>query len=78
MIDEIKYFNKKNFMWFTENMSYSENRELTTSIDKDINEVIRLKNYFNNKVIKCFIITLQGGLLDKLKFQIENLFIIIM
>ena len=72
LIDEIKYFNKKNFMWFTENMSYSENRELTTSIDKDINEVIRLKNYFNNKVIKCFIITLQGGLLDKLKFQIEN------
>lgn len=71
LIDEIKYFNKKNFMWFTENVSYSENIELTTSIDKDINKVIRLKNYFN-KLTKCFIITLEGGILDKLKFQIED------
>ena len=71
IIDDIKLFNPKNYMWFAENINYILNRELKTYKDEVKFQKIELKKHFN-KVTKSLLFTLNGGSIDTVILRCDN------
>ena len=71
IIDDIRIFNSKNYMWFTEDINYIENKELNTYKEEVKLQKIELKNHFS-KITKSLLFTLNGGSIDKIVLRCDN------
>ena len=71
IIDDIRIFDSKNYMWFTGDINFIENKELLTYKEEVNLQKIELKNHFN-KITKSLLFTLNGGSIDKVILRCDN------
>jgi len=71
IIDDIRIFDSTNYMWFSEDINFIENKELLTYKDEVKFQKIELKNHFN-KITKSLLFTVNGGSIDKVILRCDN------
>ena len=71
IIDNIKLYDENNYMWFSEDIDYVENKELITYKENIKLQKIELKNHFN-KISKGLLFTLEGGSIENIIFRCDN------
>ena len=71
IIDNIKLYDENNYMWFSEDIDYVENKELITYKENIKLQKIELKNHFN-KISKGLLFTLKGGSIENIIFRCDN------